>query len=209
LGGQQLPGAGAGGKESIIGKLSLDVSLTTAIPFSFLNLLSTSAAFAGILHGVQESLGGPVDFPSFRRGNSLLYLVEEFGKTDPDPFIGIFSLGSQPEVQSPGILLRPFLHDQPPPDKRAYHPGGRAFLHRKNGMELRQGDLSFPGYGVEDEELGESQVQAKRFFLLAAAQGPGQLPDEGKNVLAGLRYGYFHGCILQPSVWPVKKFFPL
>jgi hypothetical protein len=151
----------------------LGVSLTTAIPFSFRMLLSTFASLAGVLHGVQKSLGGPVDFPSFCRRNSLLYRVEEFRETDPDPLVNLSSLGGQPQIQRPRIMLRLFLHDQPPPDEGTYHPGGRAFLHRKNVMEFRQGDLSFPGYGVEDKELGKSQVQAKGFFLLAAAQGPG------------------------------------
>jgi hypothetical protein len=136
----------------------LDVSLTTAIPFSFYLPLSTRAPFAGILHGFQKRLGGPVDFPSFGKWNSFLYRVEEFRKTDPDPFVNFFPLGSQPKVQSTGIILRPFLHDQPLPDKWAYHPGGRAFLHRKNVMEFRQGDLLFPGYGMENEKLGKSQV---------------------------------------------------
>jgi hypothetical protein len=151
----------------------LGVSLTTAILFSSRLFLSTFASLAGVLHGVQKRLGGPVDFPSFYRRNSFLYRVEEFRKADPDPFVNLFPLGGQTQIQSPRIMLRPFLHDQTPPDEGAYHPGGRTFLHRKNVMEFRQGDLSFPGYGVEDEELGKSQVQAKRFFLLAAAQGPG------------------------------------
>jgi hypothetical protein len=151
------------------GRLSLGVSLTKAILFSSHLLLSTFASFAGILHGVQKRLGGPVDFPSFYRRNAFLYRVEEFRKADPDPFVNLSPLGGQTQIQSPRIMLRPFLHDQPSPDEGAYHPGGRAFLHRKNVMEFRQGNLSFPGYGVEDEKLGESQVQAKRFFLLAAA----------------------------------------
>jgi hypothetical protein len=206
LGGQQLPEGGARGKDSTMGRLSLGTSLTTAIPFSFHLLLSASAHFAGILHSFQKRLGGPIDFPSFGRWNFFLYCVEEFRKTDPDPFANLFPLRGQSEVQSTGIILRPCLYDQPPPDKWAYHPGGRAFLHRKNVMELRQGDLFFPGYGMKNEELGKSQVQTERFFLLAAAQGPRQLPDERENFLVRLRYGNPHGCTIQPSARPVKIF---
>ena len=117
-------------------------------------LLSTFASLAGALYSVQKCLGGPVDLPSFCRGNPFLYRSEEFRKADPDPLVNLFPLGGQTQIQSPRIMLRPFLHHQPPPDEGAYHPGGRTFLHRKNIMEFRQGDLSLPGYGVKDEELG-------------------------------------------------------
>lgn len=156
-----------------MGRLSLGISLTTAILFSSYLFLPTFASLAGALHGVQKSLGGPVDFLSFCRRNSFLYRVKEFRKAGPDPFVNLSPLVGQTQVQSPRIMLRPFLLDQPPPDEGAYHPGGRTFLHRKNIMEFRQGNLSFAGYGVEDKELGKSQVQAKRFFLLAASQRPG------------------------------------
>jgi len=196
-------------KDSIIGKLSGGVSLAAAILFSFHVLLSTPAAFAGILNGVQKRLGRRVDFPSFGRRNSSLYRVEEFRKTDPDPLVNLFPPGSQPKVQGPGIMISPFLHDQTPPDKRAYHPGGRAFFHCEDVMEFRQLDFSLPGNAVENEELGESQVEAERLFLLAAAQGPRQLSDEGKDFPVGYGEGQVHGCILQLSPRKVKNFFLL
>jgi hypothetical protein len=148
-----------------------------AILFSFHPFPSVSAKPTGALHGIQKGLSGRVDFPSFRRWNFLLYRVEEFGKADPDSFVDLLPLASQPEVQSPGIIIRPFLRDQPLADERGYHPGGRAFLHGKDVMEFRQRGLSFSRDEMEDEKLGKREVQTERLLLLATAQGPGQLGD--------------------------------
>jgi hypothetical protein len=102
-----------------------------------------------------------------------------------------------------------FLDDQSPPDERADHPGGGTFFYRKDIVELRQLNDSSSRNTVKDEELGKSQVQAKSFLLLTAAQSPGKLSDEGKDFLVRLRHGHRHSCILQPSFQPVKNFFRL
>ncbi len=186
----------------------MEVSLTTAIPFSF-HLFSTSSTFAGILHGVQESPGRPVDLLSFSRRNSLLDGIQEFSQTDPNSFVCLFPLRGQPQIQSPGIMLRLFLDDQSPPDKRADHPGGSALFHREDIVEFCQLNDASSSNVVKDEELGKSQVQTERLFLLTAPQGPGKFSDEGKDFLVGLRHGLIHGCIIQLYVRPVKTFFLL
>jgi len=105
-------------------------------------------------------------------------VLEKPPQAQPDPPVGLPPLLRKRKLGRPGIMHRPVTFQEALLDQRIHQTGGRAFLHGKDPVKLRQTQFPFFRDGVQDHELMERDVLADRLIPAAAPYLTGEAHDD-------------------------------
>jgi len=113
-------------------------------------------------------------------------VLEKPRQAQPDPPVGLPPFFRQGEPCRPGIVRCPVTFQEALLDQRIHQTGGRAFLHGKDPVKLRQTQFPLFRDGVQDYELMERDIPANGLIPTAAPYFPGKPHDDFQEFPAAL-----------------------